>query len=327
MDFRINSDQQDLRDGVRAFCHDRVTPNQFAAFETQGGFDAALWRDLAELGVFSLRLPESQGGVGLGMPEAVLVFEELGRAVAPGPVAWTHLAAGLVDGAAQGDVVVGGLDLAGASSTPILIEHWASLDALLVLYPDRVERLDPKALRAEPVATPLDPLTPLHHVEALPRGEELGGADLARRLRLEGTALGAGEMLGIAESTLDLACAYAKEREQFGRVIGSFQALKHMLADMFARQELARAGVYAAAATIAHPEVGDVRRAVSCAKIVASDAAMKNSRACIQIHGGMGFTWEVPAHFYLKRSWVLETRFGTSDEHAAALGSSAVEAR
>ncbi|MHC4494078.1 MAG: acyl-CoA dehydrogenase family protein, partial [Planctomycetota bacterium] len=86
------------------------------------------------------------------------------------------------------------------------------------------------------------------------------------------------------------------------------------------RQELARAGVYAAAATLDHPEVGDVERAVSAAKLVAGEAAMKNSRSCIQIHGGMGYTWEVPAHYYLKRTWVLESLLGTVDEHATLLG-------
>jgi alkylation response protein AidB-like acyl-CoA dehydrogenase len=125
--------------------------------------------------------------------------------------------------------------------------------------------------------------------------------------------------LGIAEATLELALDYAKKREQFGRTIGSFQAIKHMLADMFVRQEVARAGVYAAGATLDHPEVGDVERAVAGAKITSSESAMKNARACVQIHGGMGYTWEVPAHYYLKRCWVLESVFGTGDEHAAEL--------
>ena len=95
----------------------------------------------------------------------------------------------------------------------------------------------------------------------------------------------------------------------------AFQAIKHILADMFVRQEVARAAVYAAGATIDQPDVGDVVRAVSVGKIIAGDAAMKNARACIQVHGGMGYTWEVPAHHYLKRTWVLESVFGTVGEH------------
>jgi len=91
------------------------------------------------------------------------------------------------------------------------------------------------------------------------------------------------------------------------------------MADGFTRQEAARAAVYAAGATLDDPAVGDVVRAASSAKAVAGDAAWKNARACIQIHGGMGFTWEIPAHYYLKRTWVLESVFGDMDEHADAL--------
>jgi alkylation response protein AidB-like acyl-CoA dehydrogenase len=109
--------------------------------------------------------------------------------------------------------------------------------------------------------------------------------------------------------------AYAKEREQFNRPIGSFQAVKHILADMFVRQEVARASVYAAGATVDQPDVGDLERAVSSAKITAGEAGLKNSRACIQVYGGMGYTWEVPAHYYLKRTWVLSTVFGNLEEH------------
>jgi alkylation response protein AidB-like acyl-CoA dehydrogenase len=322
VDFRVSEDQQALKDGVRSFCEGCFSLDTLRELEDTGGFDRSLWKDLAELGVFSLRLPEEQGGTDLGMAEAVLVFEELGRALVPGPVLWSHLAAGLVEGAASGDVVVGALDLTGAACEPYLVEHRDSLDVLLVLRREGIERIDPGSLSAEPVATPLDPLTPLHHVAELPRGEEIGGADMARELRLAGAALVSGQLLGIAEAALDLALEYAKEREQFGRAIGSFQALKHMLADMFARRELARAASYAAAATLDQPEVGDVERAVSTGKIIAYEAAMKNARACIQIHGGMGYTWEVPVHYQYKRAWVLQSLFGSCEEHALRIGES-----
>jgi alkylation response protein AidB-like acyl-CoA dehydrogenase len=322
VDFRVDADQQALKDGVRSFCGGRVPLETLRELEGTGGFDASLWKELAELGVFALRLPEDQGGAGLGMAEAVLVFEELGRALVPAPLLWSHLAAGLLPGAADGDVVVGGLDLVGAACEPYLVEHWEALDALLVLRRDRVERIDARSLSVTPVATPLDPLTPLHHVQELPAGDEIGGADLARELRLVGAALVSGQLLGSAEASLELALDYAKKREQFGRVIGSFQALKHMLADMFARQELARAGVYAAGATLDQRQVGNVERAVSTGKLMAGEAAMKNARACIQIHGGMGYTWEVPAHYHYKRTWVLGSQFGTSDEEALRIGDS-----
>jgi hypothetical protein len=229
---------------------------------------------------------------------------------------WSHLAAGLIDGAASGDKVVGGLDLMGELGAPFVIEHCASLDVLILLRKDGVYRVDPKSLGGKLVEPPLDPLTPIHHVEKLPQGERIGDAAKAEQLRLIGGALASGFLLGIAETTQEMAVDYAKKREQFGRPIGSFQAIKHICADMFVNQEVARAAAYAAGATLDHPEVGDVSRAVSAAKITSGEAAMKNSRACIQVHGGMGYTWEIPAHYYLKRTWVLETCFGTIDEHA-----------
>lgn len=319
MDFQLSEDQLALREGLRSYCDGELPSERLAELEKDEALDRGLWSSLADMGVFNLRVPEDKGGVGLGTADGVLVFAELGRRLAPGPLVWSHLAADLIDGAASGDAIVGGIDLGGELREPILVEHLASLDALLVVRPDGVERVDPKQIQGEPVAVPLDPLTPLHHVDALPSGERIGDAEMATRLRLEGAALVSGQLLGIAEMTLELANDYAKNREQFGRTLGGFQAVKHILADMFVKQEVARAAAYAAGATLDQPEVGDVGRAVSSGKINAGDAALRNSRACIQVHGGMGYTWEIPAHYYLKRTWALETLFGTVDEHCDVL--------
>jgi len=314
MEFRLDDDQIALRDGIRAFCDGRVPNEQFAVLEEAGGFDRELWSELAEMGVFALRLPEADGGVDLGMADAVIVFSELGRRLVPGPLVWSHLAADLIDGAATGAVVVGGID--SEVPGPIMIEHLDFLDALIVLYADRVERVDPRQVKGEAIAKPLDPLTPTHHVAELPAGDVIGDAELVARIRLEGAALLSGFLLGITEASQELATEYAKGREQFGRPIGGFQAIKHLLADCFVRQEVARAAAYAAGATVDHPDAGDVAATVSGAKLNCAEAAMKNCRTCIQVHGGMGYTWEVVAHYYLKRTWVLENTFGTCDEHA-----------
>ncbi len=314
MDFQLNEDQHALAHGLREFCDGRVPPDRLAALEA--GFDRELWSELAAMGVFNLRVAETDGGVGLGMADAVVVFSELGRRLVPGPLIWSHLAAPLLEGAGTGDRVIGGVDLNGAGSQPLLVEHLDVLDALLVLRPAGVYRVEPGAIRSEPIATPLDPLTPVRLVAALPDGERIAGVEASRQLWLEGCALASALLLGIAEATQEMAVAYAKQREQFGRAIGSFQALKHIMADMFVRQEVARAAVYAAAATIDDPPVGDVERTVATAKITAGDAAIENARACIQIHGGMGYTWEVPAHYYFKRAYVLESSFGSAEAHA-----------
>ena len=123
----------------------------------------------------------------------------------------------------------------------------------------------------------------------------------------------------MAEAATDLAVAYAKDRQQFGRPIGAFQALKHLMADMFVRAELARGAVYAAGVTLDDPAVGSVERAVASAKVTAGEAALANAKTCIQVHGGMGYTWEVDAHLLLKRAYVLEAAFGTRDHWSDAL--------
>jgi alkylation response protein AidB-like acyl-CoA dehydrogenase len=310
MDFELSADQEALQEGVRKLCAGRFPMTRVRALITHGGVDRDLWRELAEAGVFSLCLPESDGGAGLGHAEAVLVFEELGRALVPGPLAGTHLAAGVVDAA-----VVGAVEREGEAT----VAHLDALDILVVIDDAGLWAIEPSTLDAEPVADPLDPLTPVHRVEVLPRGAQLAGADDAVRWRRTGAALVAAQMLGFAVATTDLAVAYAKQRHQFDRSIGSFQAVKHLLADMLVRAEVARAAVYAAGVTLDDPGVGDVARAVATAQLMAGDAARLNGKACVQVHGGMGFTWEVDAHLYLKRAWVLDSAFGSVDDHALAI--------
>jgi alkylation response protein AidB-like acyl-CoA dehydrogenase len=180
------------------------------------------------------------------------------------------------------------------------------------------------------MAHPLDPLTPLWHLEALPFGGAV--ADDSGRLWHDGALLSAALQIGHAAAVLDLAVAYAKERQQFGKPIGSFQAIKHMCADMLVRVEVARAAVHAAACLSDAPDVtaaeaaasgctpGQVRlRSHMGAKLLADEAALINARAAIQVYGGMGFTWEVPLHLHLKRARVLSTTFLAPAEATAAL--------
>jgi len=315
LDFRVTEDQEALRDGIRSFCDGRVP---FEALIELAGkpLDRALWSDIAELGVLSLRISESDGGLGFGMAEAVLVFAELGRRLVPGPLVWSALLAPQWPDIATGGQVVTGLDRARPTSDPLLIEHLEGSDTLVVLEADGVRKIHVSELKATAVQTPLDPLTPLHQIEALPEGEPLGDAVMSQRLRGEGALLTAAMQLGIREATLDHATRYALEREQFDRPIGSFQTIKHLLADMLVRKEQAKAAVFAAAATADGRGVSEPERMLSTAKLIAGEAAHKNARNCIQIYGGMGYVWEMPPHFYLKRALVLENVFGTMEEHA-----------
>ncbi len=334
MDFRVGEDQRALAEGIRAMVAGRLPLEHVRARE---GHERAIadddWAALGATGVFGLTLPEPVG-TGLGMADAVVVVEELGRALVPGPLVGTFLAAraGLVEGAAEGRAQVG-VHCAGAA--PILVEHLASLDGLLVLGrgDGRGPRLlvpAPDAARARRLQAPLDPLTPLWLLQAMPDGEVV--ADPEERLARDGALLTAALQVGHAAATLDLAVVYAKERHQFGKPIGGFQAVKHICADMLVRAEVARAALHAAACLADEPDVvaaeaeaagcspGEfLDRAVRGAKLLADEAAIGNARSAIQVHGGMGFTWEVPLHLHLKRARVLATTFGTPAELAAAM--------
>ncbi|RVU21379.1 acyl-CoA dehydrogenase [Streptomyces antnestii] len=287
MDFQLTDDQRALRQGVRDLLAGRFDRDALrAAVDVPGHLDRELWRALGEAGFFALRLPEADGGVGLGLPEAVLVFEEAGRVLLPGPLVATHLAAGTVPGAATGETVVTDAD---GELLP-----W--LDASDVVLAD--------ASGAAPLRS-VDPLTPLHRLPGpyAPRTPEA-------------VLLTAAEQLGSAGRTCEMAVQHAREREQFGQPIGAFQAVKHLCAQMLVRTELARAAVYAAAVT------GDPVE-TAAAELLADEAAVRNARDCVQVHGGMGFTWEADVHLHLKRAWVRagagRTARETEEVLAAAL--------
>ncbi|UFR03887.1 acyl-CoA/acyl-ACP dehydrogenase [Streptomyces sp. Go40/10] len=328
MRFRLTDDQAALRAGVRELLERRFGRQALrAAVDAPGRLDRVLWRALGEAGFFALRLPEADGGVGLGLPEAVLAFEEAGRALLPGPLLATHLAAGTVPGAASGETVVAAVD-------GELVEWLDAADAV------RGDASGAVALRS------VDPLTPLHRVtvppgaaavppgpiavppspEAVPTGPVAVPPDavsvptgpvtvppdpVAAPPDPVAVLLTAAEQLGTAGRVCELAVEHARARQQFGRPIGAFQAVQHLCADLLVRAETARAAVYAAAVTADPVDI-------AAARLLADEAAVQGARDCLQVHGGMGFTWEADVHLHLKRAWVRARRGGGS-AHGAEL--------
>ena len=260
MDFELTESQVDLAEGVRQLCRAHFALEQIRTLELADRVvDREGWRRLGEAGVFNLCLAEEAGGVGLGLAEAALVFDELGRSLVPGPLVASHLAAGLVDGADDGSVVVGLIE-AGPSTdaaVPLFIEYLEDLDVLLVLSDSGIASVDPGSLDASRRTRPMDPLTPVWSVPSLPEGTPLAGPDIGAWWRRDGTVLTAALQVGLAGWTTELAVEYAKQRRQFGRPIGGFQAIKHLCADMAVRAEVARCSVQAAAVTVDQPDVGD----------------------------------------------------------------------
>jgi alkylation response protein AidB-like acyl-CoA dehydrogenase len=298
MHFLPTKDQLDLQRGVRDLLDSR-----FPLDRLPGGYDTELWTSLTDTGVFSLRTD-----LELGLAASVLVFEELGRACVPGPLVGTFL---------LGGAVAGPVPVVDPERRPLLVSHLDVAAGLLVLDPAAPFLAAPVTGMA--VAETLDPLTPLYELAAPPSEVTTRLDHETSSLRADGAVLTAALQVGLAARMTELAVDYAKQREQFGKVIGSFQAVKHLCADMFVRTELARAAVHSAAVILDDPDVGDAARAVAGAKLLADEAATTNGRSCVQVHGGMGFTWEVPVHFFVKRAWLLATEFGTADEHAEDL--------
>jgi alkylation response protein AidB-like acyl-CoA dehydrogenase len=297
MDLDLSDDQIALRDGIAALLAAR-----FDGDRIRGGFDRAMFDELAGAGVFTLRRD------GFSWSDCVVVFEQLGRHCVPGPLVESLLVGdGRIAGALQGG----------------WIEHLDSLDVVINTDLGGLRVISQDAVEADPSTWPLDPLTPVAQVTRAPEG------DLFERSigewRSGGAALTAAFQLGLADRLCEMAVEYAKERVQFDRPIGGFQAIKHMCADMLVRTELARAAVYASGAYLDEsgpsPRYG---RPVSVAKVMATDASIANGRGATQVFGGMGFTWEVDVHLYLKRAWVLETHFDHARTHATLLTEAAI---
>ncbi|MCT9003352.1 acyl-CoA dehydrogenase family protein [Streptomyces rhizosphaerihabitans] len=306
MDFRLTDDQRALRQGIRELLEGRFGREELRAAlgraERRGGatdgkhpeggqvLDRRLWRELGAAGFFALRLAEAEGGVGQGLPEAVLAFEEAGRVLLPGPLIATHLAAGAVAGAATGEVVV------------------TSVGAGLVEWLDEADVVRGNAAGAEPLAS-VDPLTPLHRLPAS-TDRRPGGGELRAPWppdTLLASLLTAAEQLGSAARTCETAVQHARTREQFGQPIGAFQAVQHLCAGMLVRVEVARAAVYAASVTADPVDI-------AAARLLADEAAVRGARDCLQVHGGMGFTWESDVHLHLKRAWIRTHRAGEATQ-------------
>jgi alkylation response protein AidB-like acyl-CoA dehydrogenase len=349
-------DEEALRDSVRALLAARCDPDLVAAvYDGDDSVRAPLWRSLAvELGLAGLLVPESLGGAGGSARDAAVVLEELGRSVAPVPFLSSSVvsATALVE---AGDAeLLGGLS-SGSFTAALLTPLTASaasfvpavrvdggglvgtvpvvagaLEADVLLVPvssaEGVELHVVDAGAAGLTVTPvvsLDMTRPVADVtldgvasRRLVPAER--GDHVVRRALLVGAALLAAEQVGVAQRCLEVTVAYLKERRQFGRVLAGYQALKHRLADLYIEVESARAAAQYAAAAAAGDDQ-DLPVAVEVAQAYCSSVAVHAAEECVQLHGGIGMTWEHPAHLYLKRAKADQLAFGAPGEHLARL--------
>jgi alkylation response protein AidB-like acyl-CoA dehydrogenase len=298
MDFSFTEEQQDLRSQARAFLAERFPPERVAELaDSEEGWDPASWAELAELGWLGVSIPEEHGGAGLGFVEEAVLFEELGRALYPGPYFAT---VGLALPA------LGREELAAVAAGEV---RWsASLDGSLVpdlALVDRVVVVEDGDARAAPargeVLETMDPTRRLGRLESQ-EGEPLEADVSGLRPRALGAL--AAEAVGIGDRVLELGVEYARTREQFGRPIGVFQAVSHRLADTYVELQLARSLAYWTAWCVAEGEP-EAPVVAAAAKAFAAEAAVAACERSIQVHGGIGFTWEHVLHRYYKRAqWI-----------------------
>ena len=299
MNFDLSEDQHTIKRTAREFLASRYKPEEVRrlALEDERGWTDAQWAEMAELGWPQLVHPEH----GLGTVELVVVAEELGYALAPTPLQSTWMAGLALAAGGQSARLEGrrGALAVWPGDAPgewIAVPDAGTADVLVLRDPGGGASVT-EDFSVEP-APGIDPTRRLFTVRAS-GGKPLEG-DLSRAWD-QILVMSAAESVGVGERAMHMAVAYAKERKQFGRAIGSFQAVSHPCAQMLLEVEGARSAVYWAAwALDFEPETGPL--AAACAKAYASDAGARVTRSAMQVHGGIAFTWEHDLHFLLKRA-------------------------
>ena len=322
MRFDFTDEQKAVRQAARDMLARRFTSPVVRALCDRNDYDPAHWSEMVTLGWPGLCVEERFGGLGMGVVGLVVLLEEMGRALAPSPFL-SNAAATLLLQAAGNDaqrqrwlprVVSGearlGLALKSDLSSGVLGIDVDGADAVVTVGTGGMASLA-EGVGSSPVET-IDRTRRFSRVDAALSGEPLPG-DVARGLDLCEVALAA-EMVGVGQRALEMAVSHAQTRMQFGRIIGTYQAVSHRCVDIFRAVESARSATYGAAwAADAAPEA--LPLSASVAKASAAEGAWKATAESLQVHGGIGFTWEHDLHLYLKRAVVDGRLLGSAEHH------------
>jgi len=316
MRFSFTDDQRLFAEGLRDLLANECPPSRVReAWDDGTGHAPDVWHRLGEMGVLSILVAEEHGGMGATAVDAVLLFQELGRAAVPGPVLEHMAVVAPVLAAIRPDVVDGSWIGTIALDSEALVPHAAIANG--VLGPSSLLENHDVADR--------------HAIDGGRRLAAIGGGTRTpfeldvERARLAITLATSAYLIGLGERMIDIAADYARQREQFGKPIGSFQAVKHLMSDALLKVEFAKAPTYRAAWSLA-TDASTVDRDVSMAKALASEAAYRASRGSMQVHGGIGYTWEADLQLFMKKAWALMRAHGDVTHHrrrvgAAVLGS------
>jgi alkylation response protein AidB-like acyl-CoA dehydrogenase len=333
MNFSFTEEQRMMAVAVRELANDIFSADKLrAAFEGAGQRVAAdasaeRWKRLCELGLMGVLAPEEAGGLALREADFVLIAEESGRAALAEPlVEHAGVCVPLLAELSEHPEVHELLREAAAGSACLAIAHPQNpfvlaadrASHLIVCTADEIHvvRTDQAQLTFEPS---IDRLRRLFRADvSLSRSSRIvqgtAANAIAARASQRGALFAAAQCVGLCERMLQMASAYAIERKQFGKPIGSYQAIKHHLANVQVKLEFARPVLYAAATRAASLDARS-RLSVSHAKLAASDAADCAARTAVQVHGAMGYSWEVDLHFFMKRAWALTGAWGDRNHH------------
>ena len=329
MDFTFDDQQLAFHEAIRKFLVIEAAPEMLRElWETESGRSAELRAKLADQGLTAMSVPEAYGGIGQNDLDWVLVQQELGYyAIADSLSDTAYLGVYLLNQLPQeanhkkewlSRIAEGKARIAVGHPVNPFVSDAANADLLLLWHNDEVHGLKPADAKLT-LNTSIDQSRRLYKVQWKPGDKtRLCKADAGRRLWAglldRGALAAAAQLLGLAQRMLDLGVDHAAQRKQFGKPIGTFQAVKHHMADVAVKIEFAKPVVYRAACSLAknHPQSG---LHVSQAKLAAGEAARLGARKSIQVHGAMGYTWEADPQMFMKRAWALDASFGDQAFH------------
>lgn len=319
----MTSEQREFAAYVRQALAVRFSPDHLRSSWQSPNHIEPIWDALGELGIVGMLVPARAGGAGAETIDIALVLEELGRAAIAAPVEGTIVAALLLrerdepeatkylEAISRGDLIVSMATESG------LVPHGASADVILRANGEFVELLENSQVQLSPFDS-VDPGSALARLDSHEPGWSIGTASM---FEVTASWVSALLLVGLADRLVDMARAHVVTRKQFGRFIGEFQAIKHRLADTAVALEAARGLAWHAAYCAAH-DLDQLPMAASTAKSAANSAARIARAAALQVHGGLGFTWEHDLHLYIQRTRVLESSFGTTRALRTAVGRS-----
>ncbi|MBT8766018.1 acyl-CoA dehydrogenase family protein [Metapseudomonas boanensis] len=334
MDFTFSDDQLLFQDNVRAFLTNEVTPERIRdLWQTESGRCDYLWTQLTELGLPAMTVPDGFGGLGMNELDFILLAQECGYAALTEPLVDTVLV-GVPLLAALGNeqldlqsewltrIAEGKARLAvGQPGNPLVADAHVA-DLLLLPHGDEVHAV-PRAAVALVRNASVDPSRQLFRVDWTPTAATcVAAGEKGRTLWADtvnrGALATAAQLLGLAKRMVDLAVDYSFERKQFGKPVGSFQAIKHLMANVAVQIEFAKGPLYRAAYAIANG-LSEQDAQVSHARLACTEAALLAAKNAIQTHGAMGYTWEVDLQLFMKRAWALDKVWGDRGWHKARI--------